>query len=108
MRWGVNELNIVFEQLESEGLYRGTATGGAVDLADTYFILDKIHSGYFSNRNDGSPKSSQSDFGAHPIPYALEQSHYFSNPKTPTPFVVPIKTFPLATVGVMNLFPLPK
>ncbi len=30
-----------------------------------------------------------------------------SNPNTPTPFVVPTYTFPLAIVGVMNLFPAP-
>lgn len=31
-----------------------------------------------------------------------------SKPKTPTPLVVPTYTFPLAIIGVMNLFPLPK
>jgi hypothetical protein len=30
-----------------------------------------------------------------------------SNPKAPTPFVVPTYTFPLAMVGVMNLLPVP-
>ena len=31
-----------------------------------------------------------------------------NNPKTPTPVVVPTKTFPFAIMGVMNLFPFPK
>ena len=30
---------------------------------------------------------------------------YFSNPNTPTPLVVPTKTFPFAIIGVMYLFP---
>jgi hypothetical protein len=30
-----------------------------------------------------------------------------SNPKAPTPFVVPTYTFPFAMVGVMNLLPAP-
>lgn len=33
---------------------------------------------------------------------------YFNNPNTPTPLVVPTNTFPLAIIGVMYLFPLPK
>ena len=33
---------------------------------------------------------------------------YFSSPNTPTPVVVPTYTLPLAIMGVMYLFPLPK
>jgi len=35
-------------------------------------------------------------------------SGQFSSPKTATALLVPTKTFPSATVGVMNLFPVPK
>ena len=31
-----------------------------------------------------------------------------NNPNTPTPFVVPTYTLPLAIIGVMNLLPAPK
>ena len=35
------------------------------------------------------------------------RGNYCSNPNTATPFGVPTKTWPFATIGVMNLLPVP-
>lgn len=67
--------------------------------------------GEYSYHGTRSPPNATgySSFVARPRKRRAPAQHrgYGSKPNTPTLFVVPTNTLPFATVGVMNLFPLP-